>query len=248
MQELQARTRNEAILYGLPLLVVFSLLLVSGTLAGKGYQSFNWVLTLTEEDKWLEVIHALGYLVGALVSAAGIFLLSAKKVFFLIWLVLSVLFLGEETSWGQRIFNYEVASVQAHSLQNEFNLHNLYFLNFGGLTSAENWRDVLKAMLDIQFLFQACFFAYFSIIPLVSYLSSPVRLLVKRFQYIQPTAMLSIVFTFLFVASYVAVLMVEQELYKNAIVEIRETLFALVVPAYLYQSYYRVRSRNTVAA
>ena len=158
MQELQARTRNEAILYGLPLLVVFSLLLVSGTLAGKGYQSFNWVLTLTEEDKWLEVIHALGYLVGALVSAAGVFLLSAKKVFFLIWLVLSVLFLGEETSWGQRIFNYEVASVQAHSLQNEFNLHNLYFLNFGGLTSAENWRDVLKAMLDIQFLFQACFF------------------------------------------------------------------------------------------
>ena len=43
----------------------------------------------------------------------------------IVWLVLCVLFLGEEVSWFQRVFGYSVPAVEAINSQGEFNLHNI---------------------------------------------------------------------------------------------------------------------------
>ena len=83
------------------------------------------------------------YLTTILFGLAGIcFLLIIKRspmlkerhelwrYFFLIcWALLMFVFLGEEISWGQRLFEYGTPeSIAAANVQEEFNLHNLSFL------------------------------------------------------------------------------------------------------------------------
>ncbi len=57
-----------------------------------------------------------------------------RYFFTIAWAVLMFIFMGEELSWGQRIFHYKTPTeIAEHNEQGEMNLHNLYFIdNFEG--------------------------------------------------------------------------------------------------------------------
>jgi hypothetical protein len=90
------------------------------------------IQSLTKEDGPAENLTALFYLVGSVLCAISIHK-SEYKTLPILWALLCFIFLGEETSWFQRIFNYSVTSVEAMSTQNEFNLHNLEVFHTGSL-------------------------------------------------------------------------------------------------------------------
>lgn len=52
-----------------------------------------------------------------------------RYVFVICWALLMFVFMGEEVSWGQRIFDYETpASVRDSNVQGEFNIHNYQYV------------------------------------------------------------------------------------------------------------------------
>lgn len=95
-------------------------------------------------------------------------LIKRKRNFFsIVWVVLLILFLGEETSWFQRIFNYSVPSIEGMNAQEEFNFHNLDIFQGGSLLDSDaGWRTLLKS----QNLFRLGFFGYFLFLPLLLYI------------------------------------------------------------------------------
>jgi len=84
----------------------------------------NFVDIITREDGLVESLTAIFYLIGLIFCCMLIFN-NKKKFFPIIWALLCLIFLGEETSWFQRIFNYSVEAVERVSDQGEFNIHNL---------------------------------------------------------------------------------------------------------------------------
>jgi len=128
------------------------------------------VTMVTQEDGIVETFSAAFYLIGCFIC---IIYLGRKKAVHQFWLVFWCTFcflcFGEEISWFQRIFQYDTpAFVEGVNQQNEFNIHNLFFLHGG------KWIDYIhsgkfdfKLLLSSQNLFRAGFFFYFLIIPLV---------------------------------------------------------------------------------
>jgi hypothetical protein len=97
------------------------------------------------EDGALETAQALIYLFSALVCVWGLVRGSASR-----WAVPamlgSVLLLGEELSWGQRLVGYAGPSlITMHNRQAEFNMHNLAPVNDG-------IRDVGVVLLLVAFV------------------------------------------------------------------------------------------------
>lgn len=94
-------------------------------------------------------ISAIGFLV---MMARSEYLKQRKenwRYFFLIcWVVLMFLFMGEEISWGQRIFDYGLPeSVVRLNEQGEFNIHNLQFMH------AKKYRALSIFILAVGILF-----------------------------------------------------------------------------------------------
>ena len=71
---------------------------------------------LTKEDGLVENLFALWYLAGFLLCVVTVWR-AKRKTFPAIWLVLCLLFLGEETIWFQRVFDYSVLAVETRNAQ-----------------------------------------------------------------------------------------------------------------------------------
>ena len=121
------------------------------------------VHSITREDSLFENLTACFYVVGIFTCLFSIFK-KTNVILACLWLFLCVLFLGEETSWFQRYLGYSVPAVESLSAQNEFNLHNLYFLQGSGLldSSAE-----YNKFINSQNIFRIGFFGYFLLLPLL---------------------------------------------------------------------------------
>lgn len=85
---------------------------------------FRW---LTQEDGAFEYAQAVFYALAGVIFIVNSRKCERKATQRWMWLIAAgMLFIaGEEISWGQRIFDYSVESVESMSLQNEFNVHNL---------------------------------------------------------------------------------------------------------------------------
>ena len=96
----------------------------------------------------------------------------AFKYFFTIsWAALMFILLGEESSWGQWIFGFEVPeSIKAVNTQDEFNLHNIWWLQQSG-TSWRTYRIISLFTLTTGFL-----------LPILA-MSEPFRRLIQRFAF-----------------------------------------------------------------
>lgn len=185
--------------------------------------------SLTREDGAIENLSAIFWLCGFLISLICIFKLKGKqKIIAIVWMLLCFIFLGEETSWFQRIFNYSISSVEQISAQNEFNLHNLRPLQGGSWMKSFHLKNLLKS----QNLFRVGFFGYFLLLPLVMYVRK-IKYFMLKIGYKKPDILFVIVLLFVFGLSYSLVFLSPPKVVKSALAETREMLFSFVVLVYI---------------
>lgn len=198
---------------------------------------------ITKEDGVIENLSALFYLLGFLICGFTIFK-KGTSAFLVFWCILSFVFLGEETSWFQRIFNYSVPGVESLNRQQEFNIHNLEMLHEEPIvTEKGKFQFTLTALIRPQNLMKIGFISYFLLLPFLH--------LIPRFNYfftkigypkpstgfliaIWPALLLSYIFTIVFNKS------------NHNIVETREMLYALFILLYIIDIFllYAPRLRN----
>lgn len=198
------------------------------------------LLFLTSEDGVVEYLSVAFWLIGILFAIVIILKIKYKKKI-VAFVLLSVCFisLGEEISWGQRIFNIETPDVIANAnRQSELNFHNLYMLS-GGST----WINFFKTgefdyqqIIDAQNLFRIGLIIFFFLFPLISKTKYGAKIL-SKIGYYKPDNYFTIllwsviVFTFLITIG-------KSNLYSHSIQEIREMIFALIIGMYLFKFFY----------
>jgi hypothetical protein len=91
----------------------------------------KWFSKITAEDQFLENLSILLYASGSVIALwiAIRFSHGLKRFWFLGFSAVLFIMAGEEWSWGQRFFNYNVPSIESINIQSEFNLHNLEAIN-----------------------------------------------------------------------------------------------------------------------
>tara|TARA_R110000822_G_scaffold127915_5_gene263498 strand:+ start:4863 stop:5576 length:714 start_codon:yes stop_codon:yes gene_type:complete len=197
-----------------------------------------YVLKISKEDGIVEYTTALFYLIG---FAVGIYSLYHRKkmsspiVIPVIWTILCFLFLGEETSWFQRIFNYSVSSVESISKQSEFNLHNLNIFNEGGFITDDgkiNKMSLTERLFSSQNIFRMGFFGYFLIIPILWGINGKIMVILTRMGYVKPSNIMLIIMLIVFAFSF-ALAVISPIDFKPPIAESREMLYALFILIYM---------------
>ncbi len=189
---------------------------------------------LYQEDGIIENLAALSYLSGLFFCGYRLVRPGPKSVKTLVfWGVLCVIFLGEEISWGQRLFNYPTPALIAEiNTQEEFNLHNLACLQGG------SWREFFssgkftpKMLLSPQNLFNLGFLSYFVVFPLLIR-GKPLTVLTDRLGYRPPRRTLIRV-----VISTVAISWIlpffSTGVHVQALAETRESLLAFFIFFYI---------------
>ena len=195
---------------------------------------YDFIDPLVQEDGPIENLTALFYLMGFLL---GIYAIIKKRnlTMAITWAILCFLFLGEETSWFQRVFNYSVPAIEAVNAQNEFNLHNLSI--FDGekvIVDGEINLSALKALLlSTQNIFRLGFFGFFLILPLI-YFNKLGKKLLDKTNYIQPSQLFIIGIILVFVFSFVLAFFTDLNT-KMALAETRELLYSLFILTYVLQ-------------
>lgn len=194
----------------------------------------TFILKITREDGLIESISAFLYFLGFIIGFYSI--LKTKRLFFpIVWTLLCLLFLGEETSWFQRIFNYSVPGVEAINDQGEFNIHNLEF--FKGKTMIVDGKinsefEITSLLMSTQYLFTLGFFGYFLIIPILT-TNKKIRNFLSRLGYVKSDFVLVILIVF--GLSFLLTILANVEI-KSAIAETREMLFAFFI--FMYMTFY----------
>ncbi|MEL6289949.1 MAG: hypothetical protein AAFQ42_04510 [Pseudomonadota bacterium] len=208
---------------------VFTVTLLAQVTVG----DLTFVQTLTSEDHLIENLSVVAFAVGLVCCVVA---LSRRRYRLTagLWAVLCLLFIGEETSWFQRLLNYEVPAVEAINSQGEFNLHNLDILH-GGRGRTLIGEDGALAMdparlLSSQSLFRIGFFGYFLIIPLLLFVPAFARL-ARRIGLPPFDLRMLALLGLLIVATVVLTLMVAPDR-RLAVAECREFLFALTIAFY----------------
>jgi hypothetical protein len=152
--------------------ISYALLLILGLFSISfiwlGEQSY--VYRITREDGIIENITALFYLFGFITGLYVIFKYKPKRLLLpILWTVLCLIFLGEETSWFQRFLNYSVPAVENVNAQSEFNFHNLAIFKGDDLfvDGKLSKQGILNFLKSTQNIFRLGFFSYFVAIPLL---------------------------------------------------------------------------------
>ena len=188
---------------------------------------------LTREDGIVENISAIFYLVGFLVSFSSIFK-NERVLLASVWAALCLLFLGEETSWFQRLLHYSVPFVEERNAQHEFNLHNLVIFTGRPLRDALGELDfnvLLNVSLEAQNLFQIGFFVYFLIIPFSLHISK-INTLMSSIGYKKPDTSFILVIFFIIALSFFLAAYCSLDI-KSALAETREMLYAYFILVYI---------------
>lgn len=191
------------------------------------------VVKLTEEDGVIESITAIFYLLGFIIGLITIF---KRKGYLLIiiWTILCFLFLGEETSWFQRILNYSVPAVENANKQNEFNLHNLSVFEGESLfvDGKFNPNGLVDFFMSSQNMFRLGFFGYFLLLPILLNISKFNRF-VQKIGNVKTDIKFIIVICIVFGLSFVLAVYSPVDK-KMAFAEVREMLYAFFICMYIY--------------
>jgi hypothetical protein len=117
----------------------------------------------------------------------------SKRIFFLLLGLLFFVLLGEEISWGQRIFGFETPeSIEARNVQDEFNIHNLEIFHLKNEQKVQ--KTGIQAMFTAKKMFVYVFIMYLFIIPLCVKFIEPIKSLTRRFYLPVPMIGLGILF------------------------------------------------------
>lgn len=154
-----------------------------------GFQDPERIKNITKEDGIVETSQAITYFLTACLlfylfikskyENKMYFLKTKRNYFFLSLGFLFILFAGEEISWGQRIFDYNVIDFfQAHNQQKETNIHNLNILH--GLADDGKMKTGLYRLLTGNALLYEFFFLFCLFIPLLSKFSKKIRNVIQK--------------------------------------------------------------------
>jgi len=205
----------------------------------------QFVGVITREDGIAENVSALFYAGGLAVSLYALY--KGRRVWLAsLWAILCLLFLGEETSWFQRFFDYSVPYVEARSTQSEFNLHNLDIFGHGKgrfLDADGNVQFTQKSILSTQNLFRVGFFGYFLVLPLL-FQFAQTRNFLRRFGYAPPAwQFLLAAMTVIFVSLVLA--FATEPPVRSYIAEMRELIYAAVIFIYTLGFHWRAQDSET---
>ena len=198
------------------------------------------LLFLTSEDGIVENLSVAFWMVG-IIFAVRIMLKSKykKKIVPFVLLSVCLISLGEEISWGQRIFDLETPHfIAVANRQSELNFHNLYSLS-GGST----WINFFKTgefnyhqIIDAQNLFRIGFIVFFILLPFIFNTKHGEKFL-SIVGYYKPENYFTILLG-LFVVFTVLITIGKNASYIHSIQEIREMAYALFVGMYLCKFFY----------
>lgn len=172
------------------------------------------LLDLGAEDHPVENLAALFW---AAASAVCVYRLvrgqKQSRLLLVFWAVAAFVFMGEETSWFQRVLDFQTPeSVAEANLQGEFNLHNLL-------------------QSDSQRLFQLFFLGYFLVLPLLM-LWPRARAWAGRVGYSAPHRAF-VVTVWVVIAVSLLLQALGHEEARRVDAESRETFYAFTVLAYV---------------
>lgn len=198
----------------------------------------DYVYKITREDGFIENLTAIFYLLGFIIGIVTISKLRNNRkalLFPIIWTLLCFVFLGEETSWFQRLFNYSVPGVENVNAQNEFNFHNLAIFKGEDLfvDGKLSKLGVLNFLKSTQNLFRIGFFSYFLLFPLLMLLFKKVKHFFNKIGYIKPHNYFTFGVIIVFGCSFVFAIISSLEK-KMALAETREMLYAFFIFMYLW--------------
>lgn len=216
--------------YLIPISFIFGLVCILFVWLGNP----DFIHLITREDGFIENLTALFYLIGFSISFISIY--KNKRLFLpILWAVLCFVFLGEETSWFQRLLNYNVEAVESISSQGEFNLHNLEIFESGYgelIVDGKITEDGLKNFFrSTQNLFRLGFFGYFVILPLV-FFNKKIKNLLQKIGYIPPNLKFIIAIIIVFLLSFVLAFYSPENI-KSYMAETREMLYAGFILTYI---------------
>jgi len=160
---------------------------------------------LGEEDSIVENSGAVCYLLAAILSFflffnskanKGKYLFKIKRnIFYLLLGLFFLVCLGEEISWGQRIFNLSTPEwVKSRNFQDELNLHNLTL--FQGTDDSGNRRHASFVLLTAPRMYNLFWLVFCLIIPILNKFSVKMRNFLSKLSF--PVAPIWIGLFFLF--------------------------------------------------
>jgi len=170
---------------------VFSLIIIILSYLVYLFFDENTVNKLGAEDSFFENLTAISFLFASIIFIIIFFL--KKKIIYLVFAVIFFIGMGEEISWGQRIFNYKTPEYfEKNNIQDEFNFHNLNI--FDSKNNNGQYKAGLSYILSVNFLYKLFWLVYGVIFPVVYLLSRFVKKTVDKIDVPVPPFVLGIIF------------------------------------------------------
>jgi len=216
--------------------------LICSGLVGIAIMMFMWqadeyfAKQLTREDGLIENLSALFFLLGFMICVYYMVKIKSlkSKSFLVLWALLCFFFLGEETSWFQRILQFSTPeAIKNINAQEEFNFHNLKWIQGGEWDDAIEQKQYLnyKLLLSGQNMFRIGFFTYFFCFPLLG-LSVKLRGMFESLNFPLPRSLLVIsIWVTILLSFFLA--MSSSKITGKALAETREMTYALFIFLYL---------------
>ena len=164
-------------------------------------------LQLSREDGFFENLGALFFLLTSILffilffqqdrfgnaNDKAFFNSRSKRYFFFLMGLLFFIMMGEEISWGQRIFGFATPEGMSENLQGEANIHNLPLFHHYG--EGKELKTGIAALFTAKKMFVVAFVSYLFLLPLL-YKLDWVKNLVDRFYIPVPLIHLGVLFLF----------------------------------------------------
>ncbi len=152
---------------------------------------------------------------------------SSLRYYFALWAALSLVFCGEEISWGQHWLKFATPDLLSSNVQGEANLHNLPWVT-------PRVVEGLGDLITSQGAFYVGFFAYFFLLPLAS-LWRLIASLLERLNFPIPRTKLLMAIWLPIGLSFFLALVTKSGPTRDALTELREFYFAFSI--FLYAMY-----------
>ncbi len=199
------------------------------------FQSPEQIIILTKDDNIVENASAISYLFSAIIlfylffksrSDTKKYLLGTNMNYFFLFLgVFFIVCLGEEISWGQRIFNFSTPQIiLENNRQGELNIHNLNF--WEALDKHDKSKHGLIRFYSSVALYSYFWFLYCVMIPILNKYTLKIHNIITRFY----LPIIPIFLGSLFLINFITFELIERidiiDLRSSG--EIKETNFALL--------------------
>jgi hypothetical protein len=193
----------------------------------------EFALRLAMEDGFFEYLTACLFFVASLYFGRIFF--RDGNWFFLLFAIVFLVGCGEEISWGQRIFGFEVPeTIEARNRQGEFNLHNLdLFHPQEGANSKQGWAK----LITVDFLYNVFWFGWGILIPFLVFLNAGLESFIKRIKLPLPPLSLGALFLvnfLLFVVLRKSAMLDKSDIFYQKIREVFEACSALIFAVVSY--------------